>query len=152
MNTENSGITSNMRRAMREIQRQRPLTLVEGIWKNVMNDLIWVLKDWEITVGTLQVERGTGWIERIYYCSVTHLCLTLCDPVDCSTPGFPILHCLLEFAQTHAHWVGDAIQPSRPHIYAFFLDTKRHRNKYITVYLRSIQPHCGIQEYKESSV
>ena len=37
---------------------------------------------------------------------------SLCDPKDCSTPGFPILHCLPVFAQTHAHWVADAIQPS----------------------------------------
>ena len=34
--------------------------------------------------------------------------------MDCSTPGFPVLHYLLEFAQTHVHWVGDAIQPSHP--------------------------------------
>ena len=40
--------------------------------------------------------------------------LTLCDPMDCSTPGFPVLHCLLEFAQAHVHWVSDAIQPSHP--------------------------------------
>ena len=46
--------------------------------------------------------------------SVTKLCPTLCDPMDCSTPGFPVLHYLLEFAQTHVHWVGDAIQPSHP--------------------------------------
>ena len=39
---------------------------------------------------------------------------TLCDPMDCSTPGFPALHCLPEFAQTHVHWVDDAIQPSHP--------------------------------------
>ena len=39
---------------------------------------------------------------------------TLCDPMDCSTSGFPVLHHLLEFAQTHVHWVGDAIQPSHP--------------------------------------
>ena len=39
-------------------------------------------------------------------------CLTLCDPMNCSTPGFPILHYLLEFAQIHAHWVIDAIGPS----------------------------------------
>ena len=45
-------------------------------------------------------------------CSVTRSCLTLCDPVDCSTPGFPVLHCLPEFVQTHVHWVGDVIQPS----------------------------------------
>ena len=37
---------------------------------------------------------------------------TLCDPMDRSTPGFPVLRYLLEFAQTHVHWVGDAIQPS----------------------------------------
>ena len=34
--------------------------------------------------------------------------------MDCSTPGFPVLHCLPEFAQTHAHWIGDAIQTSQP--------------------------------------
>ena len=38
----------------------------------------------------------------------------LCDPMDCSTPGFPVLHHLSEFAQTHVHWVGDAIQLSHP--------------------------------------
>ena len=38
----------------------------------------------------------------------------LCDPMDCSTPGFPILHYLLEFVQTHVHWVDDTIQPSHP--------------------------------------
>ena len=43
-------------------------------------------------------------------CSVTKLCLTLCDPMDCNMPGFPILHYILEFAQTHVRWVGDAIQ------------------------------------------
>ena len=36
------------------------------------------------------------------------------DPMDCSTPGFPVLHHLPEFAQTHVHWVGDVIQPSHP--------------------------------------
>ena len=38
----------------------------------------------------------------------------LCDPTDRSTPGFPVLHHLPELAQTHVHWVGDAIQPSHP--------------------------------------
>ena len=41
-------------------------------------------------------------------------CLTLCDPMDCRASGFPVLHCLPEFAQTSVHWVGDAIQPSHP--------------------------------------
>ena len=45
-------------------------------------------------------------------CSVTKLCTTLCSPMDCSTPGLPVHHQLLEFAQTHVHRVSDAIQPS----------------------------------------
>ena len=47
-------------------------------------------------------------------CSVAKLCSTPRDPKNCSTPGFSVLHCLLEFAQIHVHWVGDAIQPSHP--------------------------------------
>ena len=46
--------------------------------------------------------------------SVAQSCLTLCDPMDCSTPGFPVHHLLPELAQTHVHRVGDAIQPSHP--------------------------------------
>ena len=46
--------------------------------------------------------------------SVTQLCLTLCDPKDCSTPGSSVLHSLPEFAQIHVHWVGDVIQPPHP--------------------------------------
>ena len=46
-------------------------------------------------------------------CSVAQSCLTLCEPMDCSTPGFPVLH-LPEFVQTHVHWVSDVIQPSHP--------------------------------------
>ena len=44
--------------------------------------------------------------------SVTKSFSALCNPMDCSTPDFPVLHYRLEFAQTHVHWVGDAIQPS----------------------------------------
>ena len=44
--------------------------------------------------------------------SVAQSCLTLCDPMDCSTPGLPVHHQLQEFTQTHVHRVGDAIQPS----------------------------------------
>ena len=47
-------------------------------------------------------------------CSVAQLCLTLCDPMDCRMPGFPVLHHLPELTQTHVHWVRDAIQPSHP--------------------------------------
>ena len=48
------------------------------------------------------------------FSSVTQSCMTLCDPMDCSTPGLPVHHQLPEFTQTHVHWVGDAIQPSHP--------------------------------------
>ena len=50
----------------------------------------------------------------VQFSSVAHSCLTLCDPMDCSTPGFPVHHQLLGLAQTHVHWVSDAIQPSYP--------------------------------------
>ena len=44
--------------------------------------------------------------------SVTQSCVMLCNPMDCSTPGFPVHHQLLELTQTHVHWVSDTIQPS----------------------------------------
>ena len=50
----------------------------------------------------------------VQFSSVAQSCLTLCDPMNRSTPGLPIHHKLPEFAQTHAHRVGDAIQPSHP--------------------------------------
>ena len=51
----------------------------------------------------------------VKYSSVQSLSrLWLCDPMDCSTPGFPVHHQLPELAQTHVHWVSDAIQPSHP--------------------------------------
>ena len=51
---------------------------------------------------------------RIQFSSVAQSCPILCDSIDCSMPGLPIHHQLLEFTQTHAHWVNDAIQPSHP--------------------------------------
>ena len=51
---------------------------------------------------------------RCCCCSVAQACPTLCDPLDCSTPGLPVHHQLPELTQTHVHWVGDAIQPSHP--------------------------------------
>ena len=50
----------------------------------------------------------------VQFISVTQLCLTLCDPMNHSTPGLPVHHQLPEFTQTHVHQVGDAIQPSHP--------------------------------------
>ena len=48
------------------------------------------------------------------FSSVAQSCLTLCDPMNRSTPGLPVHHLLPEFTQTHVHQVSDAIQPSHP--------------------------------------
>ena len=50
----------------------------------------------------------------VQFSSVTQSCPTLCDRMDCSTPGLPVHHQLLESTQTHVLWVGDAIQPPHP--------------------------------------
>ena len=50
----------------------------------------------------------------VQFSSVAQSRLTLCNPMDCSTPGLPVYHQLPEFTQTHIHWVGDVIQPSHP--------------------------------------
>jgi len=50
----------------------------------------------------------SGMLASVQFSSVTQSCLTLCDPMDCIMPGFPVHH------QTHVHWVSDAIQPSHP--------------------------------------
>ena len=51
-------------------------------------------------------------LSTVQFSSVPQSCPTLCDPMNCSTPGLPVHHQLLEFTQTHAHQVGDVIQPS----------------------------------------
>ena len=60
----------------------------------------------------LTTVRANLW--NLQFSSVAQSCLTLCNPMDCSTPGFPVHHQLPEPTQTHVHWVGDAIQPSHP--------------------------------------
>ena len=57
-------------------------------------------------------ERAAVSLPLLQFSSVTQSCLTLCDPMNCSTPGLPVHHQLPELTQTHVHWVSDAIQPS----------------------------------------
>ena len=52
--------------------------------------------------------------DSVHLSSVAQSCPTLCDPMDCSTPGLPVHHRLPDFTQTHVHRVCDAIQPSHP--------------------------------------
>ena len=67
---------------------------------------------------------------KFQFSSVTQSCPTLCDPMDCSTPGLPVHHQLLEFTQTHVHWVSDAIQPSHPLLSPFppALNVSQHQS------------------------
>ena len=67
----------------------------------VMTNLDSILKGRDITLPA-----------KVQFSSVTQSCLTLCNLMDCSTPGLPVHHQLPELAQTHVHWVGNAIQPS----------------------------------------
>ena len=53
-------------------------------------------------------------VDEQQFSSIAQSCLTICDPMDCSTPGFHVHRQLLELAQTHVHLVGNAIQPSHP--------------------------------------
>ena len=71
---------------------------------------------WDITTNPTDVKRKTreyeGNTNNFQFSSVAQVCLTLCDPMNRSTPGLPVHHQLPESTQTHVHWVGDAIQPS----------------------------------------
>ena len=53
-------------------------------------------------------------LSSVQFSSVTQSCLTLCNPMNHSTPGLPVHHQLPQSTQTHVHWVSDAIQPSHP--------------------------------------
>ena len=73
---------------------------------------MWDLVPWP---GTKSGPPALGvWNLSHWFSSVTQSCPTLCNPMDCSMPGFPVHHQLPEFAQTHVHWVNNAIQPSHP--------------------------------------
>ena len=58
--------------------------------------------------------KAQGIVRIFCCCLVAKSWLTLCNPIDCSMPGYSVLHYLLEFAQIDVHWVGDATQPSHP--------------------------------------
>ena len=64
---------------------------------------------WDFTSFSLQY-----FLSSVQFTSVSQSCPTLCDPMDCSTPGLPVHYQLPESTQTHVHWVGDAIQSAHP--------------------------------------
>ena len=65
-------------------------------------------------------ELSTSLLFMYQFSSVTQSCLTLCNPMDCSTPGFSVHHQLPELNQTHIHRISDAIQPFHPLSFPFF--------------------------------
>ena len=73
----------------------------------------WGRKEWDMTE-QLNNNFSSRFLRKVQFSSVTQLCPTLCDPMNCSTPGLPVYHQLPEFTQTHVHRVSDAIQPSHP--------------------------------------
>ena len=81
-----------------------------------------------------RTQRRLSWLHvlscfsQINYVVVVQSCPTLCNPMHCSTPHS--LHSLLEFAQTHVHWVSDAIQPSHPLVPSspFAFDLSQHQS------------------------
>ena len=75
--------------------------------------LIWQQAWWSSIPISFRIFHSLLWSPQSKaFSSVTQLCPTLCDPLDCSTPGFRVLYQLLDLAQTHVHQVSDAIQPS----------------------------------------
>ena len=84
-------------------------------WLQSPSAMILVLKKRKsITASTLppSICHQVMGLDAMIFGSVSQLCLALCNPTDCSTPGFPVHHQLPGFTQTHVHWVSDAIQPS----------------------------------------
>ena len=74
---------------------------------------VWIFYQLIFSMYRVALDWPFSWFKNIC-CSVAKSCLSLWDPMNCSTPGSPVLQYLLEFAQTHVHRVGDAIQPLSP--------------------------------------
>ena len=84
------------------------------------------IEDYQSYLFTSHIEQSMF----LYFacCSITKLYPTLGDPMDCSTPSFPVVHCLPEFAQTRVHWVDDAIQPSLLSLSPHAFDLSQHED------------------------
>ena len=116
-----------MKRALLEIQSAR--TILSQIFAEVCvmcrstvksrwhNSCAWRISKREYILCILPILREIAADldkESVQFSSVAQSCLTLCDPMNCSTPGLPVHHQLPEFTQTPVHRVGDPIQPSHP--------------------------------------
>ena len=79
-------------------------------WLVTFNDEVWLSwAEFGVIFLSSRLDKHFGYIGLCCCYSVAKSCLSLCSPMDGSTPGFPVLQHLLEFAQTYVHWVSDAI-------------------------------------------
>ena len=84
----------------------------------------------------------------LQFSSVTLSCPTLCDPMNRSTPGFPVHHQLPEFTQTHVHWVSDAIQPSHPLSFPSFPAPNPSQNQSLFQWVNSSHKVAKVLEFQ----
>ena len=83
-------------------------------WRNWRTQTKWIgSSDYEIWKVKLDKSKRSS-NSPVQFSSVAQAYPTLCNPMDCNMPGLPVHHQLLEFTQTHVHWVSDAIQLSHP--------------------------------------
>ena len=109
-------------------------------WQNQSITSTFMVWTWQIrkSIGSIL----SGWITKLLllfliiamvrlgqFSSTAQSCSTLCDPMDCGTPGFPVHHQLLELDQIRVYWVGDAIQPSHslPPLCPFAFNLSQHQ-------------------------
>ena len=91
-----------------------------SLWKPVSRRgkchfMSWGSRNFKLKVVNKSLWRRLVWWKHMHqFSTVAQSCLTLCNPMNCSMPGLPVHHQLLENTQTHVHWVGDATQPSHP--------------------------------------
>ena len=96
-----------------QISRSLPGKKV-GVWGINLKQRRWEMSKLSGILKKKSCEREATKQCSVQFRSFAQLCPTLCEPMNCSTPGLPVHHQLLEFTQTHVHPVSDAIQPSHP--------------------------------------